>query len=111
MRKILLLCVLTVFSMAQDWQYLIYVTGAEYKNKQFSNYAVINQQGQKVAVGNDKKVTIANAQMLKKYSNYRYKEAFELDVLRILGDNGWELITILGEPNSSNKKYYFKKRG
>ena len=109
MKKVLLLCLLTVASMADSWDYLVYITGMEFKNKEMVSVSIINNNGYKASVGTNKKSNIANAEMLKKFSNYKYKEAYEMDVLATLGKKGWELVNIMGEPNSSNKRYYFKK--
>lgn len=111
MKKIILICMLSVIGIAQEWNYLIYVTGVEYKNKKMLYFSVINENGQKVGVGKKSTANEANAEMLTKYfGKYNYKEAYEMDVLSLLGQKGWELITVKGEINNSNQKYYFKRK-
>jgi len=111
MKKLLFISLLSVMGMAQGFDYLIYSTGVEFKNKEMISYAVINKNGEKVGVGKNKEQKVANAQMLKKYfGKYKYKEAYEMDILATLGKKGWELITIQGKPNNSSQKYYFKRK-
>ena len=110
MKKLVLLCILSVFSFAQNWEYLVYAIGVEYKDKKMTNYAVINENGKKVGSGRGENQSLANAEMLKKYfGKYNYKKGYEMDVLSMLGQRGWELISVKGEVDKSNKRYYFKR--
>ena len=113
MKKIILVCLLSVVAIASDWEYLIYVKGVEFnkKTKKMSYYSIINQNGEKIGSGEGKDSITANASMLKKYlGKWNYTTAYKMDVLRILGSNGWDLITIKGEINNSNQNYYFKRK-
>ncbi|WP_372998350.1 hypothetical protein [Sulfurimonas sp.] len=110
MKKLILLSLLAAVSMAQDWEYMLYATGAKFKDKKMMYYSVLND-GKKGSIAYGEKLLIANGGVLKKYlAKWKHKEAYEMDVLRILGDNGWELITIKGEVNNSNQNYYFKRK-
>lgn len=111
MKKVaILLCLVATFSFAKKWEYLFYATGLEMKGKKSSIYHVIND-GKKVGSSTSKvrgDAATAKANMLRQYiGNYKYKKAYELDILSELGKLGWELISITEE--GINKKYYFKR--
>lgn len=110
MKKIILLCLLSSLAFASKWEYLVYVTGVEFKDKKMTHYSIINHNGEKADVGYGENSQVANAEMLRKYLGaYNFQKAYEMDVLAMLGTRKWELIAIHGELNNSNQKYYFKK--
>jgi UDP-N-acetylmuramate-alanine ligase len=108
-KTILVLILLSTFSYGQKWQYMFYVTGINISDKKTSVFHVIND-GKKVGSVNREikdDHNIANAKILKQYMGYKYKKAYEIDVLNSLGSIGWELISVEGE--GINKKYFFKR--
>jgi len=110
MKKIILLCLLSSLALAGKWEYLVYVTGLEFKDKKMTHFAVINENGKKVGIGYGDNSQAANAQMLREYfGKFTYDKAYEMDVLAMLGAQKWELVAVHGELNNSNQKYYFKK--
>lgn len=93
----------------KKWEYLLYYQGSEYdsKTKTINRVNILND-GTNVGVGTKKSDKESKAEMLKKYlSKYDYKEAYLMDVLRALGERGWEMVSI--EKEKGNVTYFFKR--
>ena len=111
MKKILIvLLVISTFSFAKSWDYLIYTKTFDFSKKPGIRVSIIND-GKNVYVGKSglkESGYIADTKMINKFlKKDAYTRVYEINILNILGNEGWELINI--QTDKSPNVYYFKK--
>lgn len=106
---VILSCSLWGGMLDKKWEYLIFYKGVEYdnKSKKLTHINVLNN-GDLVSVGKATTDPESKANMLKKYfKEYQYDKAYKINVLSLLGHDGWEMVSL--ENDKGSETMYFKR--
>ncbi|PHO09611.1 hypothetical protein CPG37_08915 [Malaciobacter canalis] len=115
MKKIILgIVLLSSFLCAKSFQYLLYATATEMQNGKVVSVSAIND-GKNFGLGSvDAKeknsIQKANIKALEKYmkKTTKFKKAHLIEIINILGNNGWEMVSNT-KSNNNLDTYIFKK--